>query len=141
MLLLLSTATFVVSAQTYQWKDSNGRTVISDTPPPGNARQSRTMTTAAPGEPGKTLAERDLEFKKRQQDNKEKAEKDSKESAAKADLQENCQRARQQLISLESGQRMSTTDSNGERRFIEDAERQKEIERVRKFINDSCKQP
>jgi len=140
VLLMLSTATFSMAhAQTYQWKDSNGRTVISDNPPPGNARQSKSVNAAPPAETGKSLAERDMEFKKRQQENREKSEKDAKESRTKEELKENCQRARQQLVALESGQRMSSTDLNGERRFMEDAERQKEIERSRKFIQESCK--
>ena len=140
-LLLLSTATFsAVHAQTYQWKDSQGRTVISDNPPPSSVRQAKTVSTDPVKEPTKSLAERDMNFKKRQQDSKEKAEKDNKESTAKTELKENCQRARQQLVALESGQRIASTDLNGERRFMEDAERQKEIERARKFVNESCKQ-
>jgi hypothetical protein len=79
-----------------------------------------------------------MEFKKRQQEAKEKADKDSKSNAAKADQQENCQRARQQLAALESGQRIANTDANGERRFMEDDERQKEIQRTRKIISEKC---
>ena len=69
----------------------------------------------------------------------EKADKESKESTANAEKKENCQRARQQLSALESGQRISSTDASGERRFLEDAERQREIERTRKYVSDSCK--
>ena len=38
-LAVASTATVIdANAQTYQWKDSSGRTVISDTPPPASVR-------------------------------------------------------------------------------------------------------
>ena len=140
VLLMLSTATSgVAQAQIYQWKDNNGRTVISDTPPPGGVRPSQKPNAAETNETGKTLAEREMEFKKRQLEKREKSEKEEKERKAKEELKDSCQRSRLQLISLESGQRISSTDLNGERRFMEDAERQKEIERSRKFIQENCK--
>ncbi len=132
-----------VAAQTYQWKDSSGRTIISDTPPPNSVKDKRSVSSApaAPvaSSPDKALADQSLEFKKRQQENKEKADKGAKEQAAAAERKENCERSRRQLSVLESGQRMSTTDASGERRYIDDTERQKEIERSRKIIADSCK--
>jgi hypothetical protein len=138
LLLLTTVGLSIAQAQTYQWKDSNGRTIISDAPPPGNVRQSKTVSGGPVSEQGKSVAEREMEFKKRQQEAKEKADKDSKSNAAKADQQENCQRARQQLAALESGQRIANTDANGERRFMEDDERQKEIQRTRKIISEKC---
>jgi hypothetical protein len=146
VLAIVSTATFTqATAETYRWKDSNGRTMISDTPPPGTTRQSKSTYAPLPTPPEKPLeatkstADRELEFKKRQQETKEKAEKESKEKIALADKTENCNRARQQLSMLESGQRISSLDSNGERKFMEDPERQKEIEQTRKYLAESCK--
>lgn len=145
-LAIVSTTTFLpVQAQIYQWKDANGRTVISDTPPAGAARQARITTTITPSEntkppeASKSLAERDLDLKKRQKETKEKTDKENQETSAKADLQEACLRARQQLISFESGQRISSMDINGERRYMEDAERQRESERTRKYLAENCK--
>lgn len=137
-------------AQVYQWKDGSGRTVISDTPPPGNATAPRSIggnpppSTSAPAADAKaaapkTAAEKDMEFKKRQQEAKEKADKEAKEKTAADNNKENCERARRQLAALESGVRMTTYGEKGERRFIEDAERQQEIERARKIAADSCK--
>jgi hypothetical protein len=151
-LIIASTATvFSATAQTYQWKDSSGHTVISDTPPPGYAKESaRTIGGKAPGanavpttgkapEAPKTFAEKDMDFKKRQQETSEKAEKSEKEKAAAADKRENCDRAQKQLALLESGQRIATTDDKGERQIMEDAERDKEMERARRFVSESCK--
>jgi len=148
-LIFASTAAAVsAQAQTYQWKDSNGRTVISDTPPPGSARDARTMGGAVPGstsatgkpsEAPKSFAEKDMEFRKRQMESTEKADKEAKEKAAAKEKKDSCDRAKRQLAALESGQRVSTTDANGERRFIDDAERQQEIERSRKFVAETCK--
>lgn len=135
----IATAAF---AQTYQWKDSTGKTIISDSPPPASSKASRTINTPPPAREGnesKSYAERDMEFKKRQLENKEKAEKEAKEASANAERKENCERARRQLAVLQSGQRMSTVDANGERKFIEDAERQQEIARTQRFVSESCK--
>lgn len=145
-LAIASTATIPQAlAQTWQWKDSSGRTVISDSPPPGSIRPSRMISPPPPSEKPqaaeapKSLAEQDMEFKKRQQANKEKTEKDNKENASKTEAKDNCERARQHLAALESGQRIPGFDVNGERRFMEDAERQRETASIRKFLADSCK--
>ena len=48
-LAIASTATVITAnAQTYQWKDSSGRTVISDTPPPASVRNAKAIGTSPP---------------------------------------------------------------------------------------------
>ena len=145
-------------AETYQWKDSSGRTVISDTPPPASVRGSRAVGTSPPpsiGAPAtdaaqatgnppsagapKTTAEKDMEFRKRQQEAREKADKESKEAAQAAQNRENCERARTHLQALESGRRMILPDGKGGEMFLEDAQRGDEIERTRNTIAESCK--
>jgi hypothetical protein len=138
-------------AQVYQWKNSAGRTVVSDTPPPGSAAKdariigerqpvSRTEKPAEQAADGpKTTAEKDLDFKKRQQEAREKAEKSAKEQKAQADRDENCRRARGTLAALESGRLVGTIDEKGERKAFDDAQRQAEIDRARQFIAEACK--
>jgi len=158
-LAIASTATVIdANAQTYQWKDSSGRTVISDTPPPASVRGSKAVGTSPPlsigtaatdaapatgsappaGAP-KTTAEKDMEFRKRQQEAREKADKESKEAAQAAQNRENCERARTHLRMLESGRRMILPDGKGGETFLEDAQRGDEIERTRNTIAESCK--
>ena len=137
------------SAQVYQWKDANGRTVVSDTPPPGNVKpQKSTGGTASAGNApatgasaatAKTTAEKDMDFKKRQLEGKDKADKEAKEQAAAAENKENCERSKTSLAALESGQRIAITDAKGERSFMEDAQRQQELERARKSVTEFCK--
>lgn len=137
--LQLSTA----SAQVYQWKDASGRTIISDTPPPASIKGGRTISTtpspSASGSPPQSMAERDMEFKKRRQEASQKGEEAAKEQAAAAERRENCERAKGQLASLESGQRLVTHDENGERRYLDDDQRQREIAQTRKAMAESCK--
>ena len=68
-------ATTLANAQIYQWKDENGKTVISDKPPIGAARTSRKIEAEAPPAPSaapqKTTADREMDFRKRQQEAQE----------------------------------------------------------------------
>ena len=144
-------ATNVVFAQTYQWKDSSGNTVISDTPPPANAANRRAIGTSQPSvvseKPAekaadtlKTTAEKDLEFKKRQQDNKEKAEKQAKEQAVQAERAENCERAQKNLAILENNQPVAVGGyDSGQSRHMDMQQRQQEMDRARRMIAESCK--
>lgn len=139
------------AAQTYQWKDSAGRTVISDTPPPGAVKSTARTIGGIPIAPGadksaekpadapKTTAERDMEFKKRQQEAREKAEKDAKEAKAARDQQQNCELARRNLSALESGRPMGTLDASGNPQPMDASQRAAELERNRAFIGDACR--
>lgn len=159
-LCIVSTAAITPAhAETYQWKDSTGRTIISDTPPPGSAREQRTMSgrpvqapkqaaleaeggTGKPAEKNadgpKTTAERDLDFKKRQQEAREKAEKEAKEQAVAAQKRDNCERARRNVAALESAQPMATLNEKGERITMDSNQRNEEMERSRRVIADAC---
>ena len=132
-------------AQTYQYKDSRGRTVISDTPPPASAQGARTVggnpaeaAASKPGDAPKTPAEKEMEFRKRQQEAREKADKDAKEQAAAAQKRENCERARMQAAALESGRRMLVPDGKGGETLMDDSARAGEVERAQRVIAESC---
>lgn len=145
-----------VYAETYQWKDSTGQTVISDTPPPSNAKSRRAIGAPQPAvisekpaekpadgakspEGPKTTAEKDLEFKKRQQEAKEKADKQAKEAAADAEKNDNCERAKRNLTALENNQPMVTLDDKGQRKYMDTTQREQELEQARRIIAESCK--
>ena len=145
--IALTAAVVTSHAQTYQWRDSSGRLVISDNPPPASVRDAKTLGTPAPKAGGvpqpmdgqKTTAEKDMEFRKRQQEAREKSDKEAKEAALAAQNRENCERARTHLQALESGRRMILPDGKGGETFLEDADRGAEIERARNTIAESCK--
>lgn len=144
--LLASLQASTVSAQVYQWKDSTGRTVISDTPPP-TTKNSRAVsaapaavnTTSATDSAPKTTAEKDMEFRKRQKEAREKAEKEAQEQKIAAEKKDYCQRARQYLGTLESGELIATRDENGQRQVMDSTQRQRELDRARQEIAEHCK--
>lgn len=153
MLMLPLLMALPAQAQVYKWKDAQGRTVISDTPQPGSGKQTpvagkpstpppvesaageESAASAAP----KTLAEKDLEFKQRQQQKKEAAEKAAKEKAEADQRKDNCERARSSQKLMESGQRVSRMKDSGEREILDDQQRQFEVEKARKSVQDWCK--
>ena len=154
------------SAQLYQWRDTNGRVVFSDTPPPpgipsaniikspkarsapppvaasGDAAAGATTTAGTAPAPGptaaaksggqKSVAEREADFKKRQAEAAEKSQKESETAASDSRREEQCRGLRQSLAALEGGQRIRRFNDKGEPYFVEDAERAKDTERVRR---------
>ena len=132
----------VANAEIYQWKDKNGKTIFSDKPPTENVVEQKKVasdpSTAGAATP-KTAADRDLEFRKRQKESQENAEKAQKEQTALAEKQENCANARRYQATLESGERVALRDDKGERYFLDDAQRAQEAEKARKAVETSCK--
>ena len=146
-LAIVSTAAAISAhAQSYQWRDSSGRLVISDRPPPAGVRDARPLNPAPPAASSatestapRTTAEQNMEFRKRQQEARETADKQAKDAAAAAQKRENCERARNQLATLESGNhRLVVPDGKGGETFVEGAVKDSEMERARNIIAESC---
>ena len=160
----LAALTALPAAAQWVWKDSNGRTVYSDRSPPPDVKPSQIMrqptnpvlapapapsdsptdASKAPAEKAqaatgpKTVAEQEMEFRKRQQeraDNERRAQEEQQKSAAKA---AECERARGYLKGLEDGQRIVRTDASGNREYLDDTQRKAEIERTRKMVQSFC---
>jgi hypothetical protein len=129
----------------YQWKDKSGQIVYSDNPPAGNI-PSRRLRRDAVGEisgqeapPAKSVADQEVESKKRQQEQGDKQAKADKETADAKARAQNCEMAKNQLAALESGQRMARFNAQGEREYLDDAQRAAEVERTKKAVADNCK--
>ena len=149
------------AAAQWAWRDQNGRLVYSDPAPPptikpaqivrqpggasmpapasapGPAPTGDTKGDAARGGP-KTLAEQEIEFRKRQKERADAEAKAQKEDALLAQKASECERQRGYLRSLEDGNRMFTTTTQGEREVMEDARRDSEIKRVRESLIKNC---
>jgi hypothetical protein len=164
--LALSALTAPAMGQ-WAWKDDNGRVVYSDRPPPAGVktdrivRQPTNAQTVLPSQPGqatgvatatvqpasdpraassgpRSLAEQEMEFRKRQQeraDAERKAQEEQTKSASKA---AECERARGYLRVLEEGGRVARTDSSGNREFLDDAQRAAEVDRTKKVVQQTC---
>ena len=136
-------AAMAVNAQVYEWKDEKGNTHYSDQQPVGVSRPQRIIESRSPApssSPQKTTADREMEFRKRQMESQEIAEKSTKEQTANANRKETCDSARRAVEGLESGERIALRDDKGERYFMDDAQREQEIAKARQAMQSTCKQ-
>ena len=129
------------NAQVYEWKDEKGKTHYSDKPPTSSAPARKVGDSgsgATPPAAQSTAAERELDFRKRQKDAQDKAEKDRQQQTAAREKADACEAAHRQLELLESGERIVQRDANGERAYLDDAQRQQETEKTRRLIQSAC---
>lgn len=103
---------------------------------PAAAANAAPAATVGP----KTIADQELEFRKRRQE-QEQAEKKQAEQLARSSQQaQECERTRGYIRSLESGMRISRTTSEGSREFLDDTQRAGELERARNQAAHLCQQ-
>ena len=127
-------------AQQYKWVDANGKVQYGDTPPPGAQTTRLKPPPAGASAPAAApKANPEAAFRNRQQERQKSDEKSAKERADAETKRVNCEQSQASLRSLQSGQRITTTNAAGERVFIDDAERAKEVERTQRAVNDWCK--
>jgi Domain of unknown function (DUF4124) len=144
LILIVLLASSLANAQIYQWKDANGKKIISDKPPIGKVSDQqnievKTPSSTAGDSPQKTVANREMDFRKRQQESQEKSDKIRKEESAVIEKKEGCERTRRNLELLESGERIAIRDEKGERSFMDDTLREREITKARQTLQSSCK--
>jgi hypothetical protein len=150
----LCVAAGAAQAQIKCWNEG-GKRVCGDAPPAGAKTTTIQGTTSQPAAPAQapgakdgkagparkgplTPAEQEQEYRKRQQEsqkNAEKAEAERKDAAIKRD---NCERSKEALRGLESGQRMSRTDAKGERYFLDEAQTAQEVAKARQSVKEFC---
>lgn len=129
-----------VGAQVYKWVDSQGNVQYSDRPPPGGAQKATTLKTPPPAAavtpaPQKSITEQELEFRQRKAEEAEAAAKARKEVDMRA---QNCTNARGNLSTYTDGGRVVRFNAQGEREYLSDDERAREIERWQREVNRWC---
>jgi hypothetical protein len=145
-LLLYSTGSF---AALTKWVDAEGKVHYSDQPPPANVKAQTlrpTATSDVPANAGdtsaasapKTIAEREAELKKAQQEKQVAAEKAAREQARVDAKKTNCETSQQNLKTLQSDLRLSEVNTEGERVYLSDEQRQKKIEKAKQDIATYC---
>lgn len=151
----------------WKWRDAQGRVTVSDRPPPpevpskdilsrppGSEQKPRPVQPAAtpsstasadgaasvPGKPGSAVnVDPELEARKKKVEQDEAAKVKEADEKRAAEMRENCQRARSQMASLESGMRITRVNEKGEREVLDDAQRAAETSRTREAIAANCK--
>jgi hypothetical protein len=121
----------------YKWTDENGRIVYGDQPP-ASAKAERVNPGIAPADPGavRSMAAKDAEIKKRQQDRADseaKSDKDQADAKRKGDM---CAQARGRIRTLREDANVYRFNEKGEKVFFEPAQRQKAISDNEKIMRD-----
>jgi hypothetical protein len=159
-LALLVAAPAAVLGQIYSWTDEQGRRQVSDRPPEGNVKDLKvkgarattpqaaqtpgTSVPAAKGEERKaqTLNEKALEFNKRQIERDENRVKQEKADAEARERAQRCEQAQGYLRNLQAGGRATRLDpKTGERLFLDDKERERELVEAGRAVDSWCKPP
>jgi hypothetical protein len=137
-------------AQIFQWRDSNGRLVVSDRPPPVDTRSAVQRTDLPPPTastsgvrlaiPPSADASRAADAAKasagKAKPSREELEKQAELEARK---KESCEAAQTELRTLESGIRIAQVNAQGEREFMSDEARARRLSTVRRDVSESCK--
>jgi hypothetical protein len=141
--LVVLLASPMATAQVNKCLDKAGKVVEYAAECPPGTRAEETGIRNAPASPAssqKSVAERDAEFRKRQLEQKEAAEKSEKKSAEVRERKEACETSQAYLKNLQAGHRIRKTDPRtGEPSFLADADYPKEIASAQKAVTANCK--
>jgi len=141
----------------WKWRDSRGQVHISDIPPPRDVPDKDVLqrpevsvrkpapaapapvTAAAASAPAKAAIDPELEERRKRTEQEQAARAEADKQKAAAVRKDNCQRARDQLATLDSGQRIARIKADGEREILDDDMRAKETKRARDIIASECR--
>jgi hypothetical protein len=142
----------------WKWRDSRGQIHISDIPPPRDVPEKDVLQRpevavrrpapapapaasaagAAPA-PAKAAVDPELEERRKRAEQEQAARSEADKQKAAAVRKDNCLRARDQLATLDSGQRIARIKADGEREILDDNARARESQRAREVIATECR--
>jgi hypothetical protein len=141
----------------WKWRDSRGQVHISDIPPPRDVPDKDVLqrpevsvrkppapapapaAAAVASAPAKAAVDPELEERRKRAEQEQAARAEADKQKAAAVRKDNCQRARDQLATLDSGQRIARIKADGEREILDDDMRAKETKRARDIIASECR--
>ncbi|HXF80615.1 MAG TPA: DUF4124 domain-containing protein [Usitatibacter sp.] len=128
--------------QMYKWVDEKGVTHYTDSPPTsGNAQKIdiRATPPSAPVAPPQTFKEKEEKTRgERVQKSQEAQKAEADEARAKALKKGRCIEARRQLQLLAIQRPLFSTNEKGEKVYLEDKDRQSEIDRWQAQVDTFC---
>jgi len=157
--LTLALAAWSLPAQAqWKWKDAKGQVQYSDIPPPGSVPEKDILQRPTVNSPARVAppvvaasaaasaplgVDPQLEAKRKQAEEQETAKRNADKKAEEEKLAavraDNCGKARANLRLLEDGGRIQRADAQGNREFLDDAARSKEMAAARQTIASECR--
>ncbi len=147
----------------WQWVDNTGRKVFSDTAPPATVPEKNILkrpgnvpplsapaaegaspaapvaaAAPAPGLPAPSKADAELDARKKQAEAAEEAKKKAEAERVARARADNCDRAKRNKATLDSGSRVAVVNAKGEREFLDDNRRAAETQRLDQIIRSDC---
>jgi len=160
--LALATALTVPAALAqWQWIDSSGRKVFSDTAPPQGTPDKNILkrpgqggslapsapsepvaaspaSPAAPAAPLLPAQDKELEARKKQTEAAEEVKRKAEAERVARLRADNCARATRARNTLDAGTRLAITNAKGENTFMDDQTRASERQRLEQIIRTDC---
>ncbi len=133
----------LIAGEVYKWVDENGKVHYSDKPFHKDARpmklknQPTKKQVEQARKQAETLQVRMNDLKQEQYD---KAEQDIVDKNKAIKLSNTCKTAKKRLKMLNMQARIFRTDKQGNRHYMDDEERQKQISKLNQNISLHCKQ-
>lgn len=131
----------VLAGEIYMWRDQQGGVHYSDLPPP-EARDVRPLRrgSVAPTQGARErLADDEMAFRQRRAKAEDDRAASQREAPGTEERQRLCVQAKGQLAALESGQRAYQFNEQGEREFLDDAQREQHTLRTRQAVEAHCR--
>jgi Ni/Co efflux regulator RcnB len=141
----------------YVWTDSNNVRHYSDKPPPASVPANRILktlrsrpsltnepvikevgaalaTNIAATKAPLTMAEKNAEYQKRKMEQTEKDKKAEQEAKRATDKTRYCESLQERKRTLEAGQRLTKINEKGERYFVSDDQRSRDLEETNRNL-------
>ncbi|ABE49410.1 MULTISPECIES: DUF4124 domain-containing protein [Methylobacillus] len=136
---------WMTQAQVYKWKDNNGVTLYSDSPPPGNVPyelvdnvKSTPGTATAPVAGADSQAVRNAAALRRQAEAEQERRNEEKKRSEEEARRVNCQNAKANYQNFKIGGRIYKMTPEGEREYLGDEDIQRGLEEAAKEVKQYC---
>ncbi|MBV8122632.1 MAG: DUF4124 domain-containing protein [Burkholderiaceae bacterium] len=149
----------------WKWRDADGHVQFSDRPPPASvpdkdilqqpsqstrvvvqnlndaraaAASAASAAAAAASSANAAKADADKKAKEKKEADDAQRKKDEERARQAAIKADTCSRAQNQLRLIDEGTRIVTTNAQGERIYLDDAQRQSERQHAQDLIGSNC---
>ncbi|MCA1924802.1 MAG: DUF4124 domain-containing protein [Thiobacillus sp.] len=143
-LLFFVCALFALPAagELYKWVDGSGKVHYSDQPPTVGAQTVRGASAAEAAiseQATQSLSAREQAYQKRLKEDEEAKAKAGKEAEQARLKRENCDKARNNLVTLQNKTRVYSTNTAGQRVYLDDRARAQALASSQKAVAENCR--
>lgn len=141
LFFVLAALALPAQAEVYKWVDGSGMVHYSDQPPSVDAqtvRGSSAAEAAISEQASQALNAREQDYHKRLKAAEEARAKADKEAELARVKRKNCDKARNNLVTLQNKPRVYSTDAAGQRVYLDDRARAEALASSQKAVSDNC---